>query len=69
MRAYRVDPERRGLPETGIPIRALDGEEWVTADIVELDAASMRDFLRSHKRWGEEVVFILLGYDRSVLRD
>ena len=64
----RVDPARRDLHEaTGIYIRALDGTRWVSADIAELDADSLRAFLTSRgdsNPWAESVVLAMLGHPR-----
>jgi hypothetical protein len=62
---YKVDPTRTGMGESGIYVRALDGERWVSVDIVDLDKESLLHWLRSRggdNPWAEDVVGILLGH-------
>lgn len=64
---YRIDPERVGLIDTGIAIRALDGATWISADISELDQPSLHRWLRSRggeNEFAENVVYVLLGHVR-----
>lgn len=66
MTGYKVDLSRAGMGETGILVRAQrqDGR-WDSVDIVELDAASLREWLRSRggdNPWAESVVAMLLGH-------
>ena len=59
-----IDPKRRGA-ECGIPIRAKDGERWITADIAALDKPSLLAWLRSrggNNPFAEDVIGILLGH-------
>ena len=65
---YRVDP-KRGLGEneqgTGIMVRAKDQNIFVSADLAELDRASLLAWLRSRggdNPWAEDCVGILLGH-------
>ena len=62
----KVDADRRGIyGETGIYVRALDGEKWTNADIADLTYESLNEWLRSRggeNEWAESVVCILLGH-------
>ena len=62
-----VDPTRSYLcADTGIYVRAKNSDgKWVSADIYELDKASLHTWLRSRggeNEWAESVVFMLLGH-------
>lgn len=69
MTSLRIDPQREHLHEaTGIYVRVqrTDGS-WGNADIAELTAESLTDFLRSRgekNEWTEGVVHSLLGHER-----
>lgn len=63
----KIDPARKDGARTRILIRAQgpDGK-WQNADIYDLDADSLRTWLRSRggkNLWAESVVGILLGHD------
>ncbi len=63
--SYKVDPTRTAMGESGIFVRAQDGKQWVSADIVSLDKESLFHWLRSRggdNPWAEDVVGILLGH-------
>ncbi|HXN32102.1 MAG TPA: hypothetical protein VN894_09575 [Polyangiaceae bacterium] len=66
MPPLRIDPERTGLPETGIPVRAVgaDGVGWVSADIAHLKKESLIDWLRSRPNLAENTLLALLGHSR-----
>ena len=61
-----VDESRIDLPETGIPVRAaILGAEYLSYDLVHLDTASLKAWLKSRggtNEWAEETVMILLGH-------
>jgi len=66
MTDYRADPDRRHYPETGIPVRALDGDRWSDVDIAHLRKESLLAWLRSRggdNSWAESVVLLLLGHE------
>ena len=51
MSGFRVDPERIGLGETGIFVRALGVDDrWGSHDIAELTRPSLIAWLRIHGR-------------------
>lgn len=69
----KIDPERRtkfNLHKTGIFVRAQDEDgKWHSTDIVNLDAESLLEWLRSRggqNVWAEETVGILLGHPHSL---
>ena len=65
---YRADPDRTSLPETGIPVRALNANgSWDAVDIAHLDRESLDAWLRSRETidWPVDVVMILLGHPRK----
>jgi hypothetical protein len=61
-----IDPERReSNGNTGIYVRARDGEGWGIFDIVHLDKPSLLAWLRSRggaNEWAENTVGLLLGH-------
>ena len=64
---YRIDPDRVGLIDTGIYVRATDGDTWLNADISELDQPSLHRWLRSRgggNEFAENVIYVLLGHVR-----
>ena len=64
---YRIDPERVGIIDTGIYVRATDGDTWLNADISELDQPSLHRWLRSRgggNEFAENVIYVLLGHVR-----
>ena len=69
MNDLHVDPKRvHDCPaDTGIYVRAIDpAGEWISADISQLDRASLTAWLRSRggeNQWAENVVLILLGHE------
>ncbi len=58
----RVDTDREGQTETGIFVRAIRGDRWVSADIADLDRASLIAWLRSEKQIAMNTVLALLGH-------
>lgn len=63
----RVDPFREGWDNSaGILVRAqAPSGAWISADITELDAASLLTWLKSRggdNPWAEDIVGILLGH-------
>ena len=61
----KVDAKRKQQFETGIFVRAKDGEEWINADISTLDKGSLLESLRSRggdNPWAENVVGIFLEH-------
>jgi hypothetical protein len=62
-----VDPERAAQfhGESGIFVRAKDGDKWVNADIAELDKSSLLAWLRSRggdNPCAENTVGLLFGH-------
>lgn len=62
-----IDENRRKsfAQATGIYVRVKDGEAWITADIAQLDRASLFVWLRSRggdNPWAEATVALLLGH-------
>jgi hypothetical protein len=46
MTTYKADPSRSSLPETGIPVRALQEDgHWGSVDIMHLDRESLDAWL------------------------
>lgn len=67
-----VDPYRTGAPETGIYVRAKDGDKWGSHDIAHLDAKSLLAWLRSrggNNQWAENTVGVLLGHEEPIAPD
>ncbi len=65
---YKADPSRSSLPETGIPVRALQEDgHWDSVDISQLNRESLDAWLRSRNsiEWPIDVVMILLGHPRK----
>ena len=60
---YRVDPRRRDVPETGIFIRAKEGDAWGSHDLAHLDRDSVMRWLQRDDRMTRRVVLLLLGYE------
>lgn len=62
----KMDPQRAGIMDTGIFVRAKgDDGKWHNADIAELDKDSLLVWLQSRggsNRWAEDVIGILLGH-------
>lgn len=62
-----VDPNRLDIEEsTGIYVRAKNGDEWDSFDILQLDKPSLKAWLRSRggeNEWAESVVLLLLGHN------
>ena len=72
MTELTVDPYRTGAPETGIYVRAREGEKWGSHDIAHLDAASLLIWLRSRggeNAWAENTVGSLLGHEGAIAPD
>lgn len=65
MNILLIDPKRKDLPETGIFVRAKDGDRWVSADIVHLDTDSLVSWLTSRDsiNFPIQVVKALLGHE------
>lgn len=70
MRELRADPSRMHLPETHIPVRALNTEgRWDNIDISHLTAESLDEWLRSRNiEWPIGVVKFLLGHEATAGR-
>ncbi len=64
---YKADPARADLPETGIPVRAIEADgSWGNVDIAHLDRASLDAWLRSRGTidWPIDVIMILFHHPR-----
>lgn len=63
----KVDPQRVGIAQTGIYVRAKNvADKWDSVDIAELDKVSLTLWLKSRggdNEWAESVVLILLGHE------
>lgn len=65
---YRVDPAHKiGAGETGVFVRAMDGELWGNADIAWLDADSLVRWLSAEPTRAVQVCGLLLGHDRVAI--
>ena len=64
----RLNASGDARTETGIFVRAkFPNGKWDTADISWLTKESLTEWLRSRggeNEWAEQVVYILLGYER-----
>jgi hypothetical protein len=63
--SLRADPTRVSLPETGIPVRALDADgEWSAVDIAHLDRASFDAWIRSRGsiEWPIRILMLLFKH-------
>jgi hypothetical protein len=59
----KVDPERIGIGETGVFIRAMKDDKWGSYDIAELDKQSLRTLLEAKPQsWSIDLVGIILGH-------
>lgn len=62
----KLDPDRADRGDgTGIYVRAKDGDNFVAADICQLDKPSLLAWLRSRggdNVWAENTVGMLLGH-------
>jgi hypothetical protein len=66
----QVDPERKNLAETGIYVRAKDGDNWVSADIAHLDRESLKEWLHSRgdcNPWAENTIAHLLAHNPAIV--
>ena len=62
----KIDENRKGkFGETGIFVRAKDGDRWTSVDIADLEKDSLLEWLKSRggdNRWAEDVCGILMGH-------
>ena len=64
----KIDPKRLWMEdkETGIFVRAKNGDKWDNFDIVYLDTKSLLTWLKSRggsNKWAEDTVCIILGHE------
>lgn len=65
MTVLTVSARRLQLERCGVLVRARVGDEWVTADVIQLDRRSLLAWLRSRgtsSPWAEDFIGYLLGH-------
>jgi hypothetical protein len=66
----KADPNRAGIGETGIYLRAKRGHKWASVDLAELDRESVLAWLNSREGiqktlLAQNVVLVLLGHEQQ----